>query len=411
MEKLSIILGKLIQKIIRITGRGGSAFPGLVVEKINPNFIKNVLARLPHGVLVISGTNGKTTTTKIVTEILEKQGLKVFTNKSGSNFVRGIISEILNCSRVFKKFNYDIAVLELDEAHAVKFCEVVPIDYALLLNAQRDQLDRFGEIDYTAKLLQSVASSAKNTVVLNREDPRISKITTNSTAFFGLSNSMLATFPSDDNLIEGGEVIVSDKKAVVTLEELSGSRARYRINEAEYEVDLTLKGIYNAYNAAGALALCKCILKDISDYELVNSLKGIESAFGRGESFNIEGCEVEILLVKNPSAFQLSIASFVDDEHDYMIAINDNYADGCDVSWLWNVDFSSFPHVSTVSGVRATDMALRLKYDNVTCDIIEENLEKAISIFTKSSSRPKCIFTTYTAMLAIRKIISGKSIL
>ena len=145
--------------------------------------------------------------------------------------------------------------------------------------------------------------------------------------------------------------------------------------------------------------------------EFVKDLARIESAFGRGEVFEINGSEVEILLVKNPSAFQLSIASFADDDHDYMIAINDNIADGRDVSWLWNVDFSKLKNIKMTAGIRATDMALRLKYDNIHVAKIEEDLETAVKKFTRSNKKPKRIFATYTAMLEIRKIISGKSIL
>ena len=411
MEKISIFLGKSVQKITRLRGNGGSALPGLVIERTNPNFVKNVLSKLPYGVAVVSGTNGKTTTTKIVTELLEKQGLKVFTNKSGSNFVRGVISAILKNIKLNGKFDYDIAVLELDEAHAVKFCEVVPINYALLLNVQRDQLDRFGEIDHTADLLQKVATAAKKEVVLNSEDPRIGKIKAEHPVYFGLSETMLKKFPSDDNLIEKSEVKVSTKPAKVTLEKLHEKSATYKIDGQNYNTNLTLKGIYNAYNAAGALALCKTILKDADPKLLTDNLAEVESAFGRGEVFNINDAEVEILLVKNPSAFQLSIASFADDEHDYMIAINDNIADGRDISWLWNVDFSKLKNVKMISGVRASDMALRLKYDNIHVTKIEENLEVAVDKFTKSNKKPKRIFATYTAMLEIRKIISGKSIL
>ena len=411
MEKVSIILGKTVSKLSRLRGNSGSALPGLVIEKTNPKFVKKVLSKLPYGVVVISGTNGKTTTTKVVAESLKKQGLKVFTNDTGSNFVRGVISAIIKNIKISGKFDYDIAVLELDEAHAVKFSEVVPIDYALLLNVQRDQLDRFGEIDHTADLLQKVASATKKCVVLNREDPRVSKITADKTIYFGLSEPMLKTFPSDDNLIEKSEVKVSNKPAKVILEKLHGNRASYKFGKNTYDVNLKLKGIYNAYNAAGALALCAEILDSIKPEELVANIADIESAFGRGEVFTINDSEVEILLVKNPSAFQLSITSFADDDHDYMIAINDNIADGRDVSWLWNVDFSKLKNVKMVSGIRATDMALRLKYDNLTYEKIEEDLAAAVKKFTNSSKRPKRIFATYTAMLESRKIISGKSIL
>ena len=363
------------------------------------------------GVVVVSGTNGKTTTTKIVSELLAKQGLKVFTNKTGSNFVRGVISEILANIKLSGKFDYDIAVLELDEAHAVKFCEVCDVDYSLILNVQRDQLDRFGEIDHTAELLQKLAAHTRKAAILNREDPRVSKIQTAHPFYFGLSNELIKEFPSDDNLLESGKVSASKLPARVTLEKLKGQKASYQINHKNYSCELTLKGIYNAYNAAGALALCSIIMDDVDPAEFVEDLAEIASAFGRGESFKINNCEVEVLLVKNPSAFQLSITSFADNKHDYMIAINDNIADGRDVSWLWNVDFSQLKHVEVVSGIRATDMALRLKYDECDVDTVEEDLAKALDIFTKVSNKPKRIFVTYTAMLELRKLISGKSIL
>ncbi len=409
MKKVSIILGKTVQKVSRLRGNGGSALPGLVVERTNPNFIKEVLGKLPYGVVVISGTNGKTTTTKIVTELLESQGLRVFTNKTGSNFVRGVISAILKNIRITGKFNYDIAVLELDEAHAVKFSEVAPIDYALLLNVQRDQLDRFGEIDHTAAYLQKVAAATKKTVVLNREDPRIGKITAKNVAYFGLSNELLKQFPSDDNLLSHDKVKASTKPALVKLETLS-SEATYIIEKEKFTTPLKVKGIYNAYNAAGALAIVKTILPKSDNKALIDSLAKIESAFGRGEVFTINGAEVELLLVKNPSAFQLSLTSFVDNKHDYMIAINDAIADGRDVSWLWNVDFKKLPTVKVASGTRATDMALRLKYDDIKTEACIEDLKQALKTFTSNSEKPKRIFATYTAMLEIRKIISGKSL-
>ncbi len=412
MEKVSIILGKAVQKATRLRGNGGSALPGLVIERTNKNFVKQVLSKLPHGVVVISGTNGKTTTTKIVSELLEKQGLKVFTNKSGSNFVRGVISAILNNIKVTGKFDYNIAVLELDEAHAVKFAEQVPIDYALFLNVQRDQLDRFGEIDHTAELLQKVATHAKKAIVINREDPRVSKITSKKRVFFGLSEVMQKKFPSDDELIAKEKDFAKEEhEAKVILKNLKDNEATYAFDDESHSCELALRGIYNAYNAAGALALCATILPKVKAEKLVADLAGIKSAFGRGEVFKINDTEVELLLVKNPAAFQLSLASFADDEHDYMIAINDNIADGRDISWLWNVNFDELKNVKITSGSRAADMALRLKYDDVTVKTIEEDIKLALEKFLSSNKRPKRIFASYTAMLEIRKIISGSSIL
>ena len=412
MDNLSIILGKSVKFLSKLRGGGGSALPGLVVEKTSPDFLRKTLSKLPYGVVVISGTNGKTTTTKIVSELLAKQGLKVFTNKTGSNFVRGVISAILEDIKISGKFDYDIAVLELDEAHAVKFCETVPVDYSLVLNVQRDQLDRFGEIDHTAELLNKLTSCTQKCAILNREDPRVSKLESKNTQFYGLSDALLKKFPSDDDLLDKNKSTKrSSKKASVVLDKLKGQVATYVIDGQKFDCDLTLKGVFNAYNAAGALALCHEILPDIPAGEFIKYLDCIESAFGRGEIFKINGADVELLLVKNPAAFTLSLASFADNEHDFMIAINDNIADGRDVSWLWNVDFSNLPRVKYVSGIRATDMALRLKYDNIPVEGINEDLAIAAEKFTSGSKKPKRIFATYTAMLEIRKIFSGKSLI
>lgn len=411
MEKLSILLGKGIRKATKLRGGSGSALPGLVIERVNPSFINQELSKLPHGVVVISGTNGKTTTTKIVSELLQKQGLKVFTNNTGSNFVRGVISAILEDIKLNGEFDYDIAVLELDEAHAVKFSEVAPIDYSLLLNVQRDQLDRFGEIDHTADLLQKIATATNKTTVLNREDPRVGKIKATKTEYFGISDKLIKKFPSDDDLISKQQTKSSNKPACIVFKDLHDNQATYIYDKKDYTVNLQLKGMYNAFNVAGALALCHSILPNVKMRRFFDDIEDIKSAFGRGESFQINGAEVELLLVKNPSAFQLSIASFADGDCDFMIAINDKIADGRDVSWLWNVDFSSLKNVKVVSGIRAYDMTLRLKYDNIKTEVVIEDLEAAVRKFANSSSKHKRIFATYTAMLEIRKIISGKSIL
>src|SRR6478609_11301388 len=155
MLYFSVPLGKLVRRVSRLRG-GGSALPGLVVERIDPGFMQRTLSTLPLGVAVVSGTNGKTTTTKMVVELLEGQKLKVFTNRTGSNLTRGVAAALLGEITSRGELNADIAVLELDEAHAVHFVKTIQPRYCLLLNVMRDQLDRFGEIDATAKLLKTV---------------------------------------------------------------------------------------------------------------------------------------------------------------------------------------------------------------------------------------------------------------
>lgn len=406
------ILGKAVRAGARLRG-GGSALPGLFVERIDPDFIKRTLSSLPHGVVVISGTNGKTTTTKMVVELLESQGLKVFTNRTGSNFTRGVAAALLGEVSLSGKLDADIAVLELDEAHAVHFVRSIPPKYSLILNVMRDQLDRFGEIDTTAKLLQIIAMATTDTVVLNREDERIAKfapsLKSKHITYFGLNPKLAALFPSDDSL-HGGATTSAHVTANVTLEAFSNESATFAFDNKRVTTPLKLNGIYNVFNAAAALTLVRSIVgESLNESKLIGALANVTPAFGRGETIMHGGQPIELVLVKNPSGFRLGLQSFPASGYATMIAINDNYADGRDMSWLWDVDFASLKStgVKTVSGIRAYDMGLRLYYDEVTVGSIEPNLSKALDAFLKANTRkPKRIYCTYTAMLAIRRRLS-----
>lgn len=412
-KPLVTVLGKTVRRVTRLRG-GGSALPGLVVERIDSDFIKHTLSTLPLGVAIISGTNGKTTTTKMVVELLESQGLKVFTNRTGSNFTRGVAAALLADVDIKGRLHADIAVLELDEAHAVHFVDKIPPRFSLVLNVMRDQLDRFGEIDHTADLLCHVAKATADIVVLNREDSRVARIAESldkrKIRFFGLSDSLLSTFPSDDELHDRTLKKRSVIQADVVLSNFVGNSATFLIDDKEVTSDLMLNGIYNVYNAAAALALVRAIVGNKCDQEkLITALSRVTPAFGRGEKLIVNGQPLELVLVKNPSGFQLGLESFEPSGNATMIAINDNYADGRDMSWLWDVDFSSLraDGVVQVSGIRAYDMALRLQYDNVPVKSVDSNLKKALKRFLHSAdSKPKRIYCTYTAMLAIRRSLS-----
>lgn len=409
-KPLVIILGKTVRYAARLRG-GGSALPGLFVEKISPNFIKQTLAQLPRGVVVISGTNGKTTTTKMVVALLEAHGLKVFTNRTGSNFSRGVAAALLGDIDVRGNLDADIAVLELDEAHAVKFVQTIPPRYSLLLNVMRDQLDRFGEIDATARMLQKIAEATTGTVVLNREDARVLAIKDTlqdqTVELFGLSDDLLADFPSDDDMRSEGVKKVVRPAAGVILKSYSGNEATYDVAGSEFSTTLKLNGVYNVFNSAAAIALARAVLgTDMKSDSILSTIATVTPAFGRGEELEVGGKPLELVLVKNPSGFRLGLKSFSPVGYATMIAINDNYADGRDMSWLWDVDFESLSNegVAEVAGIRAYDMALRLQYDEVIIGHIELDLTTALRQFINNNSdKPKRIYCTYTAMLALRR--------
>ncbi len=411
MRKQSIIaIGKSTRVLSRLRG-GGSALPGLVIEKLDPRFLEQSLHQLPYGVVVVSGTNGKTTTTKMVVSLLESQGLKVFTNPTGSNFKRGIVSAVIEKSDFKGRLDADIAVLELDEAHGALFVKDIKPRFVLLLNVMRDQLDRFGEIDTTKKMLEKIAHATTNGVVLNAEDKRVSSIAAslgNKAHFFGLSPKTRSHFPNDDELHGSSNKTGTETRFAsdVVLEDFKGQSATFLVDKKSITIPLKLRGAYNLFNAAAALTLVRLICGDkLDEKKLFETLSSVTPAFGRGEQLLVDGVKLELVLVKNPSGFRLGLSSFSPEAFDTMIAINDNYADGRDMSWLWDVDFASLKAggVKMVSGIRAYDMALRLQYDEVAINTVEPKLDIALKQFLKNNPQPKRIFCTYTAMLAIRK--------
>ena len=430
-------IGRAVRHASRLLHHGGSALPGKVVERIDPGFLARTLSSLPYGVVLVSGTNGKTTTTRMVASMLSDMGLRVFTNPTGSNFTRGVVSSLLTQVSTFGHLHADIAVLELDEAYAVHFVRQVRPRYALLLNVMRDQLDRFGEIDNTARLLAHVARATTGTVVLNREDPRIARLASEvqpdvQVRYFGLSQALRSYFPSDDDMhntdMQAAEVQTAEVQAAtssatydpdrlnadVTLTHVGDHEATYRIADRDIATSVKLEGVYNLFNAAAAATVVRAVTADTpqgvaSDDDLIASLSRVTPAFGRGETISVGGTPVELLLVKNPMGFRLSLASFPPAGHDTMIIINDEYADGRDMSWLWDVDFTGLrgTGVAAVSGTRAWDMALRLEYDQVPVSHVDTDLEQAVADFVAADpTTPKRIYCTYTAMLRTRAKLS-----
>ncbi|MEB4616625.1 MurT ligase domain-containing protein [Leucobacter sp. M11] len=420
---VTVLIGKTVRTVARLRG-GGSALPGLVVERIDPGFLARALGRLPHGVVAVSGTNGKTTTTKMIVEMLEAQGLRVFTNRTGSNFSRGVVAAVIQEGDMRGRLDADIAVLELDEAHAVHFVKQIKPRITLLLNVLRDQLDRFGEIDTTARLLHSIAESTTELLVVNREDALVRQIgerfaSTLDVRSFGLSAELLATFPSDADLHRREELLATEDlgPADVTLVGIGDHEGTFLMDGEEFTTGLELEGLYNTFNAAAALALVRAVLggptfprdERPDNAQLIEALSRVRPAFGRGERLLLDGQPFDLVLVKNPSGFRLALASFAAPGVAAMIAINDNYADGRDMSWLWDVDFTSLAEsgVDTVTGVRAWDMALRLEHDDVPVARVEEDLSAALAGFReRTPGQPRRVYCTYTAMLALRKELS-----
>ena len=417
-------IGKTVGKLAALRG-GGQALPGLIVERLLPSYLASMLEQLPDGVVIITGTNGKTTTTKMVVELLQSTGRRVLTNPTGSNFTRGIISSLSRQAGLGGKLSYDIGVFELDEAYARHFVAQVKPRWVLALNVMRDQLDRFGELDTAAQLVAAAMREATEGIVVNADDVRLSAIAREikaekniSLQNFGVSSALRKFFPADDEI-----VAVAGKSGVATatvdnvcekaaeLVGFSEKEVTFAIDDREYKTALAITGQHNFQNAAAALALVRQLAPGAAPSELVNYISLVNPAFGRGERFALkDGSSLQLLLVKNPAGFRQTLASYDVHEEQVMFAINDNYADSRDVSWLWDVDFTTLSGkiIPLTTGSRAADMALRLHYDDIAVVETNPRLEPALRAFCALPGE-KILISTYTAMLCLYKILKKEA--
>ncbi|QFQ29577.2 DUF1727 domain-containing protein [Janibacter melonis] len=423
----AVIAGKAARTAARIRGggSGGSALPGLVAERVDPGFLAHALAGVRDGVVVVSGTNGKTTTTKMLVALLRAHGRTVFTNPTGSNFTRGVISAMLEELPLRGRLEADLAVLELDEAHALHFARAVAPSHALLLNVARDQLDRFAEIDHTARLLTELAGMTTTGVVLNRDDSYVNRIAAEladgvQVRWFGLDESIAARLGE----LQEQDVRAQDAYTPPLAGPLDGLLAPIDEQQLlvrwgeEHEggvlgpVTLKQRGLAAMINATAATTTARMLLgDDFREDATLHALRTVAPPFGRGEVIDADGQPLELVLVKNPAGFTVALGTYGSTPVASMIAINDDYADGRDVSWLYDVDFTPLraKGVALTSGVRGWDMALRLEYDDVEVGRTLTDLEEGLSTFlAEHRDEPKRVFCTYTAMLALRRMLGER---
>jgi UDP-N-acetylmuramyl tripeptide synthase len=408
-------LGKLLMAAARLRGGGGSALPGLVVERVWASLLATQLRQLPLGYVIVTGTNGKTTTTKMLTTVLAADH-EVVTNRSGSNMVRGLLSAVIEQSTWGGRLPGDLAVFEVDEPNVPKVAALLPPRVLVILNLHRDQLDRFGELEHTATLLGQAAPIAER-VVLNADDPLVARLAgtvpPEHVAWFGVSPALRAALPDDANLLVGAPsappAVAFDAlgAGVVETDEADGrQRVTLRIDGADAPADLPLPGVYNATNLAAVATAVREL--GIDPVPVLPALADMTPAFGRGERIQVDDRVVVLQLVKNPSSFTQIIRTQLvpGPPRSLLIAINDNLADGRDVSWLWDVDFEALHDHGDrvlVTGLRGTDLAMRLKYADIDCEVVADP-DQALTrhLAGLGDGEVGMVIPTYTAMLDLR---------
>ena len=413
---LAILTGKSIFFLSRFLGLGGGfAAPGLYALKIDPNFINNLTSQIPKQI-IITGTNGKTTTSGMLACLFKNSGVKVLRNKTGSNLERGIASTlIIHCS-LLGSIREEVAVWEVDEAAFNSVVLKIQPEIVVILNVYRDQLDRYGEVDsIVKKWLETVKKLPSSTkLLINGDDGSLE-------GFYALENEVEA-FSVPETGLKGELKPKKSRKVRFTgidiKTSLTESAFKFKFDNREIAVSLTIAGAYNVDNAVAALA-AKFLAKDLSASD-AQSLKDFSSAFGRSEKFTFQEKEGYIFLIKNPAgATQVmeTVLPNLKPEDTLLLALNDNFADGTDVSWIWDIELERLKIKDLrlkifVSGIRAYDMALRLKYAGVDEGriIVDQDLKTAFGEAVKNRDGKLFILPTYTAMLELQKVLVNKGV-
>lgn len=430
INNVLITAGKLLSNLSLTLNLGsGSTWPGHLALKVNKHFIKDLLKKSHIKVVLIAGTNGKTTTSTLITHILEKNGKKVIQNSSGANLLNGIASTLLLQTDSTGNLDADYAIFEVDENALPQLLREIIPDTLILLNLFRDQLDRYGEVNTIvanwAKALNSLPPTT--TLLLNADDPEIAYLGHDTKAkvqYFGLSDKTLGitTFQHASDSIYCPQCRTKLEYTIRYFSHLGEWKCpKCGLQRPSLSLQKSpsypLSGIYNMYNTNAAVLFTK--EKGISEKQTEQALKDFSPAFGRQEEITYYGKHIQLFLSKNPTSFNQSLRTIQELKAKYLlIVLNDRTPDGKDVSWIWDADIEDYTkslHKLFVSGDRVYDMAVRLKYADIPKEEIQtyKKLEEAINDAVMHVPKDETLFIlpTYSAMLETRKIITGKKIL
>lgn len=436
---LNLVFIKALNKILKLFKYNATSLSGKIVLNFNKSFLKTAKHFVKKGIINITGTNGKTTTSNLISDILKTNNQKIVSNFLGANMLSGIATAIGKDLSFFKKADY--FVLECDEAYLTKLYDEMNAQFLLVTNLFRDQLDRYGELNSTYKKIDEAINKNKNLkLFLNADDPMVAKLGNNKeneVIYYGFKNIIIENNQNYKNLSPkeainctcGSEYEYS-KTFYSHLGHYFCPHCKNKRPKVKYEADCkidndcilinlddktfksNLTGTYNAYNLLGAI--CVGLELDIDEKIIQKALDNYNAVFGRNEKIKINKTSVNINLIKNPTGASEVLNCIKDKKGTKLLLIlNDNYADGRDVSWIWDANFeliSNFENDIYVSGKRAYDMALRLKYANVDTKLIhiEPDIKKAFESCTKScdNNYDLNILPTYTALLELKKLFT-----
>jgi lipid II isoglutaminyl synthase (glutamine-hydrolysing) len=441
---LETTAARLVGRLSRVAGRGGgTTLPGKLLWKLDPAAIDALAARLPDGAVVVSATNGKTTTTAMVASILRPRRTLAW-NSSGANLASGVASTLLHAQGA------QLALLEVDEFALPEVLRRVRPRAVLLGNLFRDQLDRYGELEHIAERWRDATAvlAGDTTLVVNADDPLVAALADGAPRAlrFGLDDPSLAR-PALQHAADSKYCVrcgapyryaaayvghLGDYRCdrcgharpsldvaarAIVLDGLERTRFELITPEGTRTVTLPLPGLYNVSNAIAAAALAHALETPLD--EIVAGLEAFTAAFGRFERIDVGDRRILMLLIKNPAGANEAVRTLEDGgvPEVLLVALNDEIADGRDVSWIWDVDFEPLLTVVgriVVSGDRAAELALRFTYGGLEDERLEvvPDLEQALDrgLELTGPGGELGVLPTYTAMLALRGVMTRRGL-
>ncbi len=383
---LALAVGRVLRVLIRLVRKGGgSALPGLVVSKIDAGLLAKSLRKFASGLVVVTGSAGKSTTTKMLVAIVRAHGIKVFTNPSTANILQGFFSAIVEQSSLTGRLPGEVAILEMDEAHAAELTKHVAPRQVTILNVMEDQLDRFVDPALVRNDLGLVGSRATNALILNADDPNLRIMlagypTEAKVSWFGVDAVSLASERFGLATAPVYQEVGPRPTVVAEVRNLAGKTFDAELQEVGMQpLLLPNRGLHFAVDAIAAIQSAREFLGPEFDFELAaETLNNLPPVFARGEITEVRGQKVEFILVQNPGSMQLNIDNLEGDPEQILFAIG---RDVHDPSWMWTVDYSNLSHVDVVTGLQADQAALLLKYHDVPIGSVIQELDQAIETF------------------------------
>lgn len=435
---LAIAVAHMTNAAIRYLRLGaGSVIPGTIAGRIQPDLLPILCAQIPNGVILVAGTNGKTTTAYLLKSILEHHGWRVVQNVTGANLENGLVAALLQHTSLNGHLAADCAIFEVDENVLPRLSHELKLRSIVCLNLFRDQLDRYGEVDSIInRWTRAIASLPQETVVvLNADDPKLSYLgqqLKQRVLYFGLNEPDLfigetphaadsVYCPRCGQRLEYRGFYLSHL-GEFQCNQCGFSRSKLSLDSREWPQALV--GLYNKYNTLAAVLAAQAVGVDGNTAR--DGLTNFHAAFGRAEDLIVHGKQVRILLSKNPAGMNETIRLLRTEHPDglpgvALLVLNDRIPDGTDVSWIWDVDTEKLitPGMRIlISGDRAYDMGLRIQYSSSSLDgdckvVVQEDLRQAIRTALGSTEDDQTLYIlpTYSAMLEVRQLLLGRSIL